>query len=89
MMVANAILDLKEVYFTYIVRSSMMVGNGVASLKIHPSTLPLFTLSQAHVVPLKPRLRTFHKKNCQKNWIFNIRPASVVLGGREVVEEVE
>ena len=52
MMAGNGVASLK-----------LLVGNGVAttSLKLHPSTIPLFALSQAHVVPLKPRLRAFHK----------------------------
>ena len=43
------------------VASNEVASNGLASLKLHPSTLALFALSQAHVVPLKPRLRAFHK----------------------------
>ena len=67
----------------------MMTGNGVAGLEIHPSTLAQFTLSQAHVVPLKPRLRAFIKKKTANQLLSLIKPASVALGGREGAEEVE
>ena len=59
MMAGNGVASLK-----------LLVGNGVAttSLKLYPSTIPLFALSQAHVVPLKPRLRAFHKKKLPTNF---------------------
>ena len=50
------------------VASNEVASNGLASLKLHPSTLALFALSQAHVVPLKPRLRAFHKKKLPTNF---------------------